>query len=177
MITIVDDKNMAFALGASDYLTKPVDRERLAGLLKKYACGDLPCNVLLIEDDPTSRELMRRVLEEAGWTVMEAENGRAGLEWLSTLRPNLILLDLMMPQMDGFEFLTELHRKDRALWEAMPVVVVTAKEITAEDRQRLNGYVERIISKGGSSAPEDSVLSEIRDLVAAHIRTSVPPGD
>jgi signal transduction histidine kinase/DNA-binding response OmpR family regulator len=175
MITIVDDKNMAFALGASDYLTKPVDRERLAGLLKKYGCGELPCNVLLIEDDPTSRELIRRVLEDAGWTVVEAENGRAGLDKLAVLKPNLILLDLMMPQMDGFEFLTELHRKDRALWEAMPVVVVTAKEITAEERQRLNGYVERIISKGGTGAPEDSVLHEIRDLVAAHLRAAAPP--
>jgi CheY-like chemotaxis protein len=108
---------------------------------------------------------------------VEAENGRAGLDKLASLKPNLILLDLMMPQMDGFEFLTELHRKDRVLWEAMPVVVVTAKEITAEDRQRLNGYVERIISKGGSSAPEDSVLQEIRDLVAAHLRAAAPPGD
>jgi CheY-like chemotaxis protein len=160
MLTIVDDKNLGYALGASDYLTKPLDRERLLSVLNKYR-RDAP--VLVVDDDAALRELLRRILEGAGYTVVEAENGRVALERLRTMAPGVILLDLMMPEMDGFEFVAEVRRHEA--WRAIPIVVVTAKELTAEDRQRLNGYVERILQKGAYT--RDTLLTEVRDLVAA----------
>ncbi len=161
MLTIVDDRNLGYALGAADYLTKPIDRERLAAVLKKYR-RDLP--ILVVDDDPVLRELLRRILEKEGYAVLEAENGRVGMERMR-LSPGLILLDLMMPEMDGFEFVAELRRHEA--WRATPVVVVTAKELTDEDRQRLNGYVEKILEKGAYT--RDALLSEVRDLVAASV--------
>jgi signal transduction histidine kinase/DNA-binding response OmpR family regulator len=161
MLTIVDDRNLGYALGAADYLTKPIDRERLTAVLKKYRL-DLP--VLIVDDDAALRELLRRILEKEGYTVLEAENGRVGIERMR-LSPGLILLDLMMPEMDGFEFVAELRRHEA--WRAIPVVVVTAKELTAEDRRRLNGYVEKILEKGAYT--RDTLLREVRDLVAASV--------
>jgi CheY-like chemotaxis protein len=160
MLTIVDDKNLGYALGASDYLTKPLDRERLLSVLNKYR-RDAP--VLVVDDDAALRELLRRILEGAGYTVVEAENGRVALERLRTMAPGVILLDLMMPEMDGFEVVAEVRRHEA--WRTIPIVVVTAKELTAEDRQRLNGYVERILQKGAYT--RDTLLAEVRDLVAA----------
>jgi GAF domain-containing protein/CheY-like chemotaxis protein len=160
MLTIVDDKNLGYSLGASDYLTKPLDRERLLSVLNKYR-RDAP--VLVVDDDASLRELMRRILEGAGYTVVEAENGRVALERLRAVSPGVILLDLMMPEMDGFEVVAEVRRHEA--WRAIPIVVVTAKELTAEDRQRLNGYVGRVLQKGVYT--RDTLLAEVRDLVAA----------
>jgi hypothetical protein len=160
MLTIVDDRNLGYALGAAEYLTKPIDRERLLAVLRRYR-HDLP--VLVVDDDAELRELVRRLLEREGYTVVEAENGRAALARVEEAAPGLIVLDLMMPEMDGFEFLTELrgHESRRAI----PVIVVTAKDLTAEDHRRLNGSVERILQKGAYS--REALLGEVRDLVAA----------
>jgi CheY-like chemotaxis protein len=166
MLTIVDDKSKGYALGASDYVTKPVDRERLVAILAKYRSDSLPFHVLVVEDEAATRELLRRVLEGEGWTVAEAENGRAALDRVAEERPALILLDLMMPEMDGFAFMDELRR--RKGWGTIPVVVVTAKDLTTEDRLRLNGYVHRILQKGACGREE--LLDEVRDLVASLIR-------
>jgi|GEM_PF-303391 len=161
MLTMVDDKNFGYALGAAEYLTKPIDRGRLSALLSKYRCEAPRCSVLLVEDDVTTREMMRRMLEKEGWTVAEAENGREGLARMAESRPELILLDLMMPEMDGFEFLTELRQN--TAWRTIPVVVVTAMDLTPEDRQRLNGSVTQILQKGAYS--RDELLEEVRQLV------------
>jgi PAS domain S-box-containing protein len=166
MLSIVDDKNLGFALGASDYLTKPIDRDRLVGVLEKYRRDQSSGTVLVVEDDPATRQMLRRVLERERWTVAVAENGRVGLERVAEERPALILLDLMMPEMDGFEFVAELHK--RTEWRAIPIIVVTAKDLTTEDRLRLRGYVEKILQKGAYSRTE--LLAEIRDLVATCVR-------
>ncbi|HKW91815.1 MAG TPA: GAF domain-containing protein [Methylomirabilota bacterium] len=162
MLTIVDDRNLGYALGASDYLTKPIDRERLMTVLGKYR-RDLP--VLVVDDDPAVRQLFRRMLEAAGYAVMEAENGRVALERLRESPPSVILLDLMMPEMDGFEVVTELRRHDA--WRAIPIIVVTARDLSAEDRERLNGHVQRILQKGTHG--RDRLLGEVRELVAASV--------
>ena len=166
MLTIVDDKNMGYALGASDYLTKPIDRERLIAILQQYRSAPPPFRVLVVEDEATTREMLRRTLEKEGWAVSEAENGRAALEQVAENPPGLILLDLMMPEMDGFQFMEEL-RKNEA-WRSIPVVVVTAKDLTAEDHLRLNGYVEKILQKVAYN--RKALLAEVRDLVAASVR-------
>jgi CheY-like chemotaxis protein len=165
MVTIVDDRKTGYSLGATDYLTKPVDWARLSALLRRHERETAPDRVLLVEDDAPTREVMRRMLERAGWTVDEAENGRVALERLAAATPGLILLDLMMPEMDGFEFLEALRR--RGEWRAIPVVVLTAKDLSAEDRRRLNGSVARIVQKGASS--RDDLLRQVRDLFAARV--------
>jgi CheY-like chemotaxis protein len=163
MLTIVDNKNMGYALGASDYITKPIDRARLSAILKKYRCACPPCPILLVEDDAAIREMIRRMLEKEGWTVTEAENGYIALQCMAECPPELILLDLMMPQMDGFTFIDEMHKQES--WRSIPVVVLTAKDITSEDRLRLNGYVENILQKGAYS--REQLLSQVQKLVSS----------
>ena len=117
-------------------------------------------SVLIVDDEDQIRTLMRTALERAGFQVREAANGKEGLEQVANNPPTVILLDLMMPEMDGFEFVKEL--KKRKEWRAIPVLVVTAKEITEEDRERLDGYVERILEKGEYN--REDLLAEVRDL-------------
>ena len=166
MVTIVDDRNLGYALGATDYLTKPIDRERLAAVVRKYRRAERPDTVLVVEDDAATRSLLRRLLESEGWTVVEAENGRRGLDVFAGTRPALILLDLMMPEMDGFQFVAELKRSPEG--RAVPIVVLTAKDVTAEERVRLTGSVEVILQKGAAS--RDAILGEVRALVATTAR-------
>jgi CheY-like chemotaxis protein len=162
MLTIVDDRNLGYALGASEYLTKPIDRERLVAVLTKYR-RDLP--VLVVDDDLGVRQLLRRMLEPAGYNVVEAANGRLALERLRDLTPGVILLDLMMPEMDGFQFVAEVRRHEA--WRGIPIVVITAKDLSREDNDRLNGYVHAILQKGAYS--RDELLTEVRELVAASV--------
>jgi len=161
MVSMLDNKDMGYALGASDYLLKPFDRERLVAVLRKYRCASPPCPVLVVEDDPAARDVLRRTLQNDGWIVWEAANGRLALESVGKNTPDLILLDLMMPEMDGFDFVAELRKLDAG--RNIPVVVVTAKDLTLEDRQRLEGQVRRIFQKGGFSREE--LMREIKFLL------------
>jgi signal transduction histidine kinase/DNA-binding response OmpR family regulator len=161
MVSMLDNKDMGYALGASDYLLKPFDRERLVSVLRKYRCATPPCPVLVVEDDPAAREVLRRTLQNDGWIVWEAANGRVALESVGKNTPDLILLDLMMPEMDGFDFVAELRKMDGG--KNIPVVVVTAKDLTTEDRHRLEGQVRRIFQKGGFSREE--LMREIKALL------------
>ena len=165
MLTIMDSLNVGYALGAADYLIKPVDRERLLGALNKYKRRP-SARVLIVEDDATTREMLRRIVEIEGWATAEAENGRVALARMLETPPDLILLDLMMPEMDGFEFITHLRRREE--WRSIPVVVVTAKDLTTEDHLRLNGYVEKFVQKGAFS--REQLLHEIRALIESCLR-------
>ncbi|HEY4856295.1 MAG TPA: response regulator, partial [Xanthobacteraceae bacterium] len=144
LMSIVDQKNRGYALGAADYLVKPVDRAKLVAALTNI-CGAISGKALLVDDDEVVRRGVRQALEPLGWQVTEAENGQAAVEAFATAQPDVIILDLMMPKMDGFELLNELRR--RPDWQNIPIVVITAKDLTNEDRSRLNGAVERIIQK------------------------------
>jgi CheY-like chemotaxis protein len=169
MITIVDDKNLGYALGAADYLTKPIDRDRLASVIKKYRGAPGRGVVLVIDDDHDSRQLARQLLTRDGWKVIEAENGQQGLTCVERERPDLILLDLMMPELDGFGFAIELRRREE--WRSIPIVVLTAKDLTEEDHRLLNGRVHRILHKGAFS--RDELLDEIRHELARRIRSGI----
>ena len=149
MLTMVDDKSRGYALGATDYLSKPVDRDLLHRTLAHYQTPETPSPVLLVEDDTDTREVMRRMLDKAGWPVVEAANGREALDQMASARPGIILLDLMMPVMDGFDFLLEMRARQD--WCDIPVIVLTAKNLTEEDRQLLSGKVEQVIEKGATS--------------------------
>jgi CheY-like chemotaxis protein len=146
MVTVLNERGMAIPLGAADFVTKPVDRQRLAAILREHCAGPSGVSILVVEDDLPTREALCRTLESTGYAAHAAVNGRSGLDWLADHpAPSLILLDLMMPEMDGFEFLREL-RKQPAFVD-VPVIVVTAKELTAEDVRVLSGQTERIIAK------------------------------
>jgi PAS domain S-box-containing protein len=164
MLTIADDRNKGFAVGASEYLTKPLNRGRLAAILEKDRGRGLCCSALVAEDDEATRRVLRETLEREGWDVAEAGDGHAALGAAAARRPDLILLDLLMPEMDGFEFLEEL-RKEQAN-RSIPIVVITAKTIAVEDRRRLSGSVERILLKKDSS--REDLLRQIRDLAATY---------
>jgi signal transduction histidine kinase/CheY-like chemotaxis protein len=161
MLTMVDDPNRGFSLGAAEFATKPVDRRRLSRLLKKYTCTDGPCAVLVVDNDEATRALMKGMLEAEGWKVTEAANGRDALEVMEDARPRLILLDLMMPEMDGFEFTEEV--RSRPEWRGVPIVVVTSHDLSNGERQRLNGYVQTIVQKVGDEP--QGLLHRVRDLL------------
>jgi signal transduction histidine kinase/CheY-like chemotaxis protein/tetratricopeptide (TPR) repeat protein len=161
MLTIVDDRNVGYALGASEYLTKPIDRDRLLAVVQQFVPRHTGGTVLVVEDDGDTRGLMRRTLEREGWAVTEAVNGLAGLERVRDAAPDAILLDLMMPEMDGFDFVATLRQEER--FRSIPVLVVTAKDLTQEDRDRLTGYVEKVIQKGAMS--REQLLDEVRRLI------------
>ena len=161
MLTMVDDKSKGYALGATDYLTKPVDREQLRNALLRYYMPGESCSVLLVEDDQATREMMARTLENSEWQIVEAGNGREALERLAEKKPRLILLDLMMPVMDGFDFLLEMRAN--AEWQDIPVIVLTAKDLTEEDRRVLSGRVEQIVEKGACA--HDQVVQLIHQVI------------
>jgi len=135
----------------------------------KDICGDPPSrHLLLVEDDDTSREVIRRALEREGWSIALAENGRVALARMAEQGPDAILLDLMMPEMDGFEFLATLRRQ--ATWRDIPVLVLTAMDLTDEGRRRLNGEVERVMQKGAYD--RDELLREVGRALAACVARS-----
>lgn len=169
VMTILDNRNLGFSLGATDFLNKPVNKAQFQRVVRRHV-GTHAREVLLVEDDPSTRELSRRMLQRDGWTVHEAENGKAALEYLDAFTPDLILLDLMMPVMDGFEFIERLRGEER--WNDVPVVVMTAKELTQDDRDRLNSRVEHLLQKGEEGV--ETILPNLSDAVARAITRSAP---
>jgi signal transduction histidine kinase/CheY-like chemotaxis protein len=161
MLTMLDSRNIGYALGASDYLTKPIDRDRLLSVLHKYRKQAAVPPVLIVEDDDDLRQLLRRMIAREGAEVAEARNGRAALEQVAAERPGLILLDLMMPEMDGFQFIHELRKREE--WRDIPVVVLTARDLTEEDRRKLDGAVEKVLQKAAYT--REDLLRTVRDLV------------
>jgi signal transduction histidine kinase/CheY-like chemotaxis protein len=163
LVTMTDEQRMGFALGAADYMTKPIDPDRLVSALARYAAPD--CRILVVEDDEATREMLQRTLLKAGWSVAAAENGRVALDRLAEQTPDVVILDLMMPEMDGFQFLDKL--RTRPAWRKLPVLVVTAKELTHAERRRLQGDVVRVVRKGDFT-PE-RLANEVRKLVLANV--------
>jgi len=163
VLSIVGDQNRALgiALGASELITKPVDRSRLVRLLEHYRHDSDPLTILLVEDDEPTRQMLRRILEGENWRITEAGNGKEALAGLSQQPPAVILLDLMMPEMDGFEFIAEVRQHEQ--WRNIPVVVVTARELSEQDRLQLNGSVQKILAKGPHGQQE--LLEEVKEMV------------
>ena len=165
IVTIVDEQRRGVALGAAGYMTKPIDRDRLVEILSRYRRATEPSTVLVVEDDEEQRRLVRELLGARGWMVREAANGRLALDALEEGLPDILLLDLMMPEMDGFGVVAALQ--GNPAWRDIPVVVVTALDLTAEDHQRLNGGVEQILSKSAYAPTElvkrvGALLAEVK---------------
>jgi CheY-like chemotaxis protein len=161
MLTVRADQDFGFAMGVADYLQKPIDRDRLLAVLTKYHSRNPSNRVLVVEDEPAMREMLCRMLDNGEWTVEEAANGLAALEKISQCQPALIILDLKMPVMDGFQMIAELRKHED--WRKIPIVVVSARALTAEDRERLQGHVLKILQKGEFS--RDSLMHEVQETV------------
>jgi len=166
MSTFVNEKNMGYALGASEYLVKPVSGEQLKTVLEKYISSDKSGYILIVDDEANNSSVLHLQLEKEGLTAKEARNGLVALEMIKQAIPELILLDLMMPEMDGFQFIEQLRLQP--LWRKIPVIVITAKDITSEDRKRLDGYVENILQKG--SYDRQTLLTEVHHLLDEAIK-------
>jgi signal transduction histidine kinase/CheY-like chemotaxis protein len=164
LITMVENRQLAYSLGASDYLTKPIARRHLSAImarLRKHRSGEDDSAVLLVEDDKSTRSMIRQALEKEGWSVQEAENGRVALDLVAKSRPALILLDLVMPEMDGFEFVARLQEREE--WGSIPVVVITGKDLSAAERQRLRRVTDSVLEKGGVNLQE--LATQVRNVV------------
>jgi len=171
MLTMMEQRDIGYTLRATDYLTKPVDRDRLSGVLAKYRNGAESPRVLIVDDDAVTREVLRRVLETEGWLIDEASDGWAAMERVEAAKPSLILLDLLMPGMDGFEFVAALRKRPDG--QSIPVVIITARDLTAEDRQRLNGSVDAVMQKGAYS--QEELLLDLRERLAATLGKDPQP--
>jgi signal transduction histidine kinase/CheY-like chemotaxis protein len=161
MLTMLDDRSKAYSLGAVDYLVKPVSREDLVAVLGKYTGASKAKPVLVVDDDAEIREGVCRLLEKEGWEVSDAENGRVALNSLESEIPGLILLDLMMPVMDGFDFVEEVQKHPK--WQSIPIVVLTARELTAEDNLRLSGRVEQVLAK--TAFNQETLIKQLKEAL------------
>jgi signal transduction histidine kinase/DNA-binding response OmpR family regulator/PAS domain-containing protein len=168
LVTIMRDRDLGFALGAADYISKPLDRELLVRALARHARGDGRAQVLVVDDDPKTRDMLRRTLQKAGWSVAEAANGCEAIETLERFKPALVLLDLLMPGMDGFEVLERLQGDET--WRDVPVIIVTAKDLTREDVDRLNGRVVKVLQKG--TYHRRDLVRDVHAMIARQVARS-----
>ena len=164
MVTMVDDHSKGYALGAADYLEKPVSNDRLIAALSQQI-PELSGRILVVEDDANTRAMMKRALEKEGWQVAEAENGREAMDAVARRPPDLILLDLMMPELDGFDVVEKLQKHED--WRDIPVVVVTAQQLSSGERGRLGEHVEGILEKGSYSR------AQLLEFVSDSLKRSV----
>jgi signal transduction histidine kinase/DNA-binding response OmpR family regulator/HAMP domain-containing protein len=172
VVTIMTDRGVALSLGAADFLTKPIERGRLGSVLNTLLRGR--GTVLLVEDDEESRALTRRQLQRLNVEVIEARNGREAIDWLSgNAAPGMILLDLVMPEMDGFSMLDAI--KKRPEWQRIPVVILTGKELTATERELLEGRVHNVLAKGSISANDLAVV--VRQILRQHFSAARPAAE
>ena len=147
MLTVLQRRGLGLMLGAADYLTKPLDRDRLAKALRRAGAMRGGGPILVIDDDPDILELLGAELEAEGFTVRVAPNGVEGIRLARQEPPAAVILDLMMPDMDGFEVAAALNQESGA-GRDIPILVLTAKDLTSDDIRRLNGRINEIVQKG-----------------------------
>jgi len=172
VVTLAGDTDLAVTLGAADVFLKPVDTEVLTASLERWRLGGAPAQALIIDDDGFSRDLMRRSLEKHGWTVAEAADGEEGLAYLNSFTPSVILLDLMMPRMNGFQVVGRL--RDRPDWALIPVIVISAKDLSDDERAFLQLNVRTVLEKGRFEAR--TLLGQIEALIGGESAAPSPPG-
>ncbi|WP_182086756.1 response regulator [Aureimonas sp. ME7] len=169
MITIIDEHSLGYALGAADYLLKPVEWNRLKAVMERFRTADNAL-ILAVDDDADGLQRTATLLEREDLKVITALNGREALERMETERPGLILLDLVMPEMDGFTFLRAMRQ--RAEWRDIPVVVLTSKDLTGEELRFLQGQAEEIFTKGDVDLRE--LAAQIRVMVEHNRSPQLP---
>ncbi|HEY2831130.1 MAG TPA: response regulator [Sporichthyaceae bacterium] len=154
IVSSLDERGKGFALGAADWLVKPVDREHLLATLRPLVTlpGSGPCRVLAIDDDPMALRLIETVLAPEGFTVVVAGSGEEGVRTAKAERPDLIILDLLMPGMDGFAVVEQLRAEESTA--AIPVVILTSKTLDARERERLAAQLTHLATKASFSRAE-----------------------
>ncbi len=160
MVTFLAERGLASSLGAAGYVSKPVHWDRLRAVMDRFR--DAEGDVLVVDDDADARVRLRAVLERDGWSVAEAADGEAALACVEAAVPRVVLLDLVMPVMDGFAFLHALRARPGCA--DVPVVVLTARDLTAEDRSRLRG-ASQVLAKGEATLRD--IAAKLRALVPA----------
>lgn len=165
MVSVMAESENGFALGVEDYLVKPIDIDRLSRVIARVTSHAPQRNILLVDDDVDSLQALQRLMEQAGLQTVIAENGARALDVLQKTRPAAIVLDLMMPEMDGFEFLQRLQT-DSSL-SSIPVIVMTGKEPSEEEFEFLRERVATVLRKGESSP------SELLRLIQKRVRPAV----
>ena len=173
MVSIVDEKNMGYTLGAADYISKPVQQDVLRQVVAKHLpqLSDLEqLKLLVVDNDEATRAIVRRTFEQLNCDVTEAINGEVGCEVLQEMTPDVILLDLMMPEVDGFEFLDRIKKRDK--FKEIPVIVLTAKALTKRDYARLQGRVEKIYEK--SEEPLVKILRSLSEQIQSSLMSNKP---
>jgi CheY-like chemotaxis protein len=171
MLTKSDSKQLTQAMGATDFLSKPIQRFKLIDIVSKYTRDGIAAEqnnrqILVIDDNATNQLLLQRILEADGYTVKIADNGLTGLETIKENKPALIFLDIMMPVMNGFEFVEKLCETPE--WRDIPIITITGHDLTNEEQQRLSGRVECIISKSDLKPAE--LLQKMRAAIIAQLR-------
>lgn len=163
ILTMVDGKERALESGAADFLNKPVDWDLFVDAVKRQRkTGAASFSILVVEDDATNRGALCRVLKREGWQVMEAADGGSALKMMELERPALILLDLIMPEINGFDFLSRIGQNGR--WGDIPIIVLTAKELSRDESKRLEKGVDFLFQKGAYTRSE--LVEKIRSLTA-----------
>lgn len=163
MISMVDNTQIGFALGAAEFLTKPIDRESLLAVMEKYSAKKASASILVVEDDEHSRSMLCRLLTREDWTVQQAENGQQALDLLEKGNlPLVILMDLNMPEVNGFELLREIRQTPA--WRMIPVMIVTAQDLTASQRLELGEAAQAIHQKGDMDYKQ--LLSEVEEFIS-----------
>jgi PAS domain S-box-containing protein len=158
MHTMIDNRNLGIALGANDYLMKPVDQQALFDVLRKYDLDKNRRRLLIVDDDPGQCELISRLVSKEGWSVAAAAEGKTALEILARTPYDIIILDLAMPTMNGFEFLKIV--KENEVWSRIPVLILTSRDLSKSEHERLSGAAHDILQKGTCDA--NQLLSLIR---------------
>jgi len=161
VVTIVEDQRLVFALGASDYLGKPYDRGALIAKIRRLLPRLDGKRVLVVDDDPEARAMLAKILKEEEAEVVGAASGDEAMSMIAQAPPDLVLLDLMMPGMSGFEMVARLRAQPGGA--SIPVMIVSAKELTAEDVLTLNGHVQRFVAKG--SIEPKGLTNAVRQLL------------
>jgi CheY-like chemotaxis protein len=171
VLSIVDKRAFGYQLGATDYLVKPLDSEAVLAALNRLAeaSGGLgPRRLLVVDDDPQVFDMVSQLLEETAFEIEAAEDGLVALEAIARQRPDAILLDLMMPRLDGFGVLEQLKRDPNC--KRIPVVVLTAKTLTKKEKVRLQDCVSQVIRKQGLDS--ETLLNELQRALSGLVSPS-----
>jgi len=167
IMSIVDNKELGYRLGASDYLVKPFDRESILGTLSRMSPSrqaPQPVRLLVVDDDPKVVDIVRQLLEDEPYEVRSAQDGREALETIAQDCPDIILLDLLMPRLDGFGVIEELEQTPTC--RDIPIVVLTAKELTADELTGLQQKVSKVVQK--RALGHEMLVQELRYALQAY---------
>ncbi|XDA97087.1 response regulator [Sulfitobacter sp. LCG007] len=171
LVTILGDREMGLAFGAVDHMTKPINPQRLLDTINAFATGG-EREVLVVDDDAATRALFRRILVREGWAVRESADGLRALAQLEMKVPSIVVLDLMMPNLDGFETLKAIRARSDC--EALPVIIATSKDLSREEMDWLRANAREVVMKG-KNGRADLIAALRRQVAASPIRERTDP--